>query len=304
MLIKNLLVGGGAAALLLGLAFNSMSSDSLASKGTSKAQKSPVVTEASATKSKSTKESPFPKRKDYPKLSYITIEDFADLREDAIVIDARNSVEFDVIQIVGAINLSSSTMKRKDLLKIRAADGEQPIVFYCNGPACSKSYKGGEKARSFGFENVFVFDGGVLKWAEVHPDKTLFFGKQMDKHSSDRGLIPKEVFEKSCLDTQAFIDAANSGKYKLYDLRDRDERSKEPIKLPGLIKCNMDKLVMFLNKPGAVPKTHILILDGGGKQIKWIQYYLEEKGHTEYYFLKGGIKQWVKDGYDKSGKKE
>jgi len=194
-------------------------------------------------------------------------------------------------------------MKRRDLLKIRFADGEQPIVFYCNGVTCTKSYKGCEKARSFGFKNIFVYDAGVMSWATSHSSETLFFGKPMDAKTAGSKIISKETFLKSCLSTEQFVALAQGGGYKVYDLRDRDERSKNPIKLPGIIKCDVDQFVSFLNKPGVVPKSKILVMDWVGKQVKWMQYYLNLKGHNEYHFLKGGIKQWVADGYDAHGKK-
>ena len=43
------------------------------------------------------------------------------------------------------------------------------------------------------------------------------------------------------------------------------------------------------------------MIDWVGKQVKWTQYYLERHGHSEYYFLDGGVKQWLEDGYDASG---
>ncbi len=300
MLRNSLVLMGGMAAVLF--AFTWASPVSLASQNGKEITKEKTTKEASAPKKEEAKD-PFPQRKKYPKLAYISLEEFEVMRDKAIVIDARNNVEFDVIHIEGAINLSSTTMKRKDLMKLRKPDGEQPIVFYCNGPTCSKSYKGGEKARSFGYKNSFVFDAGVMTWGKVHPGTTIFFGKPMNSKDGGGEIISKEKFMAKCMDSAAFIQQAKSGGYTIYDIRDRDERSKDPVKLPGIVKCNMDKFVKFLNKPGVVPKSKIMILDGAGKQVKWMQYYLEDMGHTEFYFLKGGYKQRVKDGFNPNGSK-
>jgi rhodanese-related sulfurtransferase len=246
-------------------------------------------------------EDPYPLRKKYPNLKCITTEELVSMRATSIIIDARNTVEYDVIRIDGAISVPASSMKRPDLLKVRAADGETPLIFYCNGVTCTKSYKGCEKARSFGFENIYVYDAGVMAWARANPADTVFFGEPMSAKTIDKQIISKDRFKAASLDTKAFIAQAKAKGWKLYDLRDRDERSKNPIKIPGIIKCDIDQFVGFLNKPGVVPTSNILVMDWVGKQVKWVQYYLDRKGHTDYHFLSGGIKQWIADGYDERG---
>ena len=155
---------------MLGLAWSAPTPFSLASQGEQKVETGKATQEASAALVKV--KDPYPLRKKYPELKCLSTEEFAAIRKKAIVIDARNPVEFDVIQVKGAINVPATKMKRKDLLEVRAADGSQPIVFYCNGVTCTKSYKGCEKARSFGFTNIFVYDAGVMAWATSHSSAT------------------------------------------------------------------------------------------------------------------------------------
>ncbi|MDF1836536.1 MAG: rhodanese-like domain-containing protein, partial [Planctomycetota bacterium] len=198
-MIRNSLFGAASlSALLFGFAWTTSVPVSLASQSPEKVEtakekaKAPSQTkEASAPKAD--KKDPFPLRKKYPQLKCLGTEEFAAMRKSAIVIDARNSVEFDVIQVEGAINVPATTMKRKTLLKIRAATAEQPIIFYCNGVTCTKSYKGGEKARSFGFNNIFVYDAGVMDWATSHSSETVFFGKPMDAKTAGSKIISKET---------------------------------------------------------------------------------------------------------------
>ena len=74
-------------------------------------------------------DSQFPHREKFPQCVPITTERFLEIFDEAIVIDARNNVEFNVIQVVGATNLPSGKMKKPDLLKLRGLTGGAPIIF-------------------------------------------------------------------------------------------------------------------------------------------------------------------------------
>ena len=91
-----------------------------------------------------------------------------------------------------------------------------------------------------------------------------------------------------------------SGNYRIYDVRDKTERQESPIKVGKMAKLTMDEFVTFLEK-GAVPKSNILIFDNVGKQIRWLQYYLENAGVEDYVFLDGGVGAWQAQGFDESG---
>ena len=91
-----------------------------------------------------------------------------------------------------------------------------------------------------------------------------------------------------------------SGDYRIYDVRDKKERQEQPIKVGKMAKVSLDEFVTFLEK-GAVPSENVLIFDNVGKQVRWLQYYLEREGIEGYTFLDGGVGRWVEDGYDASG---
>lgn len=40
----------------------------------------------------------------------------------------------------------------------------RPVVFYCNGPACWKSYKAAAAAQRAGYREVYWFRGGLADW--------------------------------------------------------------------------------------------------------------------------------------------
>ncbi|MCU7940028.1 MAG: hypothetical protein KZQ64_14365 [gamma proteobacterium symbiont of Bathyaustriella thionipta] len=54
---------------------------------------------------------------------------------------------------------------------------------------------------------------------------------------------------------------------------------------------NSKKLDRYLNKALKENKT-LLAYDDSGKEVRWLQYYLEQKGIKEYYFMEGGAKYY------------
>ena len=98
----------------------------------------------------------YPLRSEYPDLTPITTDELDGIFEDVIIIDARSGMEFDVIHMRGAVNISVGTLKECDLLRLRDKNGAQLMVFYCNGHTCAKSYKATRKARKLGFKHIKV----------------------------------------------------------------------------------------------------------------------------------------------------
>lgn len=53
------------------------------------------------------------------------------------------------------------------LLRLRKfAKPGGPVVFYCNGPSCWKSYKGAAAASRAGYRQVYWFRGGLGAWLQ------------------------------------------------------------------------------------------------------------------------------------------
>jgi len=241
----------------------------------------------------------FPHRKQYTELPYITTADFLAI-QNPVIVDARNAAEYNVIHAVSALNMPVEKMEKKDLDGLRKAHPDQTIVFYCNGNTCSKSYKAGEKARIWGLENYFVFDSGIFTFATAAPERTEFFGKIYKGKELAKQLLSKEDLTKHCVEPKLFIDMMRSGEFNVYDVRDKKERQDAPIKVGKLAKIDMDQFVAFLAKD-KVPTDKVLIFDNSGKQIKWLQYYLEQHGVEGYTFMTGGVGQWIDEGYDAEG---
>jgi rhodanese-related sulfurtransferase len=95
---------------------------------------------------------------------------------------------------------------------------------------------------------------------------------------------------------------AKSGDYQVVDIREPREKTEYPITLPNLSESTIDQLVKRLEK-GDFANKRLLVLDNVGKQVIWAKYYLDRHGIKDYYFLKGGVRQWRAEGLDSKGDK-
>lgn len=231
----------------------------------------------------------FPLRPKYPRETFITTAELAAAKSQVILVDVRDQTEYRVLHIAGAKLLPVETLKVEELQGLRADGDPRRIVFYCNGITCEKSYKAAAKAAFWEFRNTCVYDAGVFEWAKAHPDQALFFDLPLNTEKISSALIPQSAFEAVCLDTEAFKARAADPAFKIYDIRERSDRVAKPQAFNNDIRLVLDDFVAALDK-GDIPKEKILVYDNVGKQVMWLQYYLQKHGIKDYYFLKGGVR--------------
>jgi len=239
-------------------------------------------------------------RPKYPKVKPIELSELAGNYDQAVIVDVRSSMEYDVIHIAKAVNIS---MSKSDFVaqleKVRPKSAAAPLALYCNGYTCAKSYEAAEMAQAAGFQNVFCFDAGVFEWAKAYPDKAALLGKSpVDKAK----LISSDDLAKRMLSFTDFKAKSQSGNAVIIDVRDPVQRTKESglpqsktVDLPGVRSVPLDRLVGLLQK-GEFKGKELLIFDAVGKQVQWLQYYLEEYGYANYAFLKKGVLAAVEAG--------
>ena len=150
---------------------------------------------------------------------------------------------------------------------------------------------------------MFVYDSGIFEWANAQPERSEFWGERLSAKTIDKKLISPEELSAAFMEAPDYVALAQSGDWKIFDVRDRKEREDTPVKIKGVVKCTVDQFAAFLGKPGIIPASNILVMDNVGKQVKWIQYYLKKHGRTDYHFLKGGVAEWYKQGFDEKGNK-
>lgn len=235
----------------------------------------------------------FPGRKVYANIPHISTEQLYQQRQQSIIIDARSKQEFQTLRIKDAVNVPLSLSKDNFLIKLKhlRKDNTKALVFYCNGHSCMKSYKAARRAILFGkLKNVYAYDAGIFDWTRQYPDEAELLGKSPVKPEQ---LIPKSTLKKHTLPALDFIRKA-SGNTEILDIRDRSQRDgfyvfagyEHSIPL-GSTK----KLTQYIRKVKRQNKT-LFVYDAVGKQVRWLQYYLEELNIKNYYFMKGGARAY------------
>jgi rhodanese-related sulfurtransferase len=108
----------------------------------------------------------------------VSAETAADLvKQDVTFVDTRSQKEFDNEHIRGAViapyvekslmevNFDASKDDFSALASLKL-DKSRPVVFFCNGPECWKSYKASRAAVQAGYIKVYWFRGGMPEWRE------------------------------------------------------------------------------------------------------------------------------------------
>ena len=238
----------------------------------------------------------FPGRAEFPE---IPLYQKADLLRDlnkVVVVDARSALEFETIHVKGSINIPVASKKFPEMVKELRKKTIKPIVFYCNGRTCYKSYKATKAALEAGVKNVFAYDAGIFEWAKTYPKYAVLLGNSpMDP----KDIIPKAQLKARLLTPQVFTDKARSAKSKdrlILDVRDMYQRAGVGYFI-GIEKWvsmgDEKKLYKYLNKAVAENRT-LYIYDEAGKQVRWLQYTLEKLKIKNYYFMTKGAKGFHK----------
>ncbi|WP_455199529.1 rhodanese-like domain-containing protein [Kaarinaea lacus] len=238
----------------------------------------------------------FPGRDTYPEVKYIELNDFYQKlkKKEVTVVDVRSKYEYETLRVNGALNipLASSTFV-SEMTKLRESD-DKPIVVYCNGKTCMKSYKAARKCDSKNIKNVVAYDAGIMDFASAYPKDAILLGKPLN---DPKKLISKSNFKKHLLSPDKFGDRLAETSDIVLDVRDRFQREGISIFVGREHRVPIDntkRLDRYINKAIAGNKA-LLIYDAAGKQVRWLQYYLEDKGLKSYYFMAGGINAYYKD---------
>lgn len=231
----------------------------------------------------------FPGRDVYPDIPVISTEDLHRGFEQSIIVDARTPYEYETLRIKGAINIPLKLNNEKFIAKIQGlrSASDRPIIFYCNGHSCMKSYKATRKAILYAkADNVYAYDAGVFDWAKQHPELAELLG---NSPVNPEQLISRERFEKHLMPAVDFIKTAGD-KAVIVDIRDRIQRDGFYIFSghENSIPLNEKDRLQAIIRQAKNDRRPLYIYDAVGKQVRWLQYYLEAEKITDYYFMKGG----------------
>ncbi len=233
----------------------------------------------------------FPGRAIYPKVPVIETEQLARDFERYNIVDARSNYEYDTLRIDGAVNIPLNKPGFARKLRKLTQNGK-PVAFYCNGHSCYKSYKAAQKAQRAGINNVFAYDAGIFDWTRAYPERAVLLGqKPVDLNR----LISKDQLKQHLLQPDEFARLAQ-GDVEILDVRDSAQRGLIeifPFRQTNIALDDGKRLDRFLERVKESGKT-LLVYDAAGKQVRWLQYRLERAGIQDYWFMKGGMKNWFR----------
>ena len=241
----------------------------------------------------------FPLRWRYPEERFIDTAQFYKMYPKVTVIDARTRFEWETLRVKGSINIPVDEINtgfnmqfEQDLRKERQTDSK-PIVFYCNGLTCPKSYEAARRAIRIGVTNVYTYDAGILAWVKAHPDLSLLYG-QGPVDPAD--LISVAQFKAHVLPAKDFISRIRRPDCRciVLDVRDlaQEDFTLFPMHDVHVTLDNKQLLDAEIEKAKDSNKA-LLAYDAVGKQVPWLQYYLVKHGLKDYYFMKNGENGYV-----------
>jgi rhodanese-related sulfurtransferase len=225
----------------------------------------------------------YPYRVRYPDVSVITTADLSKRFDEVVVIDVRSKYEYDTLHVKDALHVELKTGFGEKVAALRQKYNK-PFVFYCNGKTCHKSYDAALLAAKARVDDVYAYDAGIFDWAKAQPEKTALLGRSPIKSEE---LISSDKFKARLLEPKAF--SAKVDDAVVLDVRDKRQRDSAlfPFKEQRAQLDETRKIDAVVAEAKARNKT-LLVYDEAGKQVQWFQYYLENKGVKDYYFMKGG----------------
>lgn len=237
----------------------------------------------------------YPGRELYLDAKYISLEDLKKEFNDVIVIDTRSSYEFKTLHIKNAINIPLTSSNFKTLFKeLRTKFPAKKFVTYCNGKTCMKSYQAVRKAQNDGVSNIVAYDAGIFDWVKTYPDLATLLGTSPVDPAK---LITKESFSKKLLEPKDFMNNARASNGIIVDARDPLQRDgvslfvgkekRAPLEDENAMR-DVINIAISENKP-------LFIYDESGKQVQWLMYRLEQRNVKDYFFMKGGTREFYKN---------
>lgn len=191
------------------------------------------------------------------------------------LIDARTRVEYEENHIAGAIGCPAS--QTTALLPKLVKDKSRELIFYCNGPKCTKSQKAARAAMAIGYRNVVEYNEGLPAWGKANLPV------------AGNPLPAVEMASVTADDMNARI-AGGQG-LAVIDVRDAVEFAS--VRIPGSKNIPLDELE---KRAGEVPAGDVVVMDHGGGQSLIAGRVLQKVGRRNLSRLDGGLLAWQQKG--------
>lgn len=228
-----------------------------------------------------------PGRSRYPTVKWVELEQLQAMRPNVIIVDTRSRYEYDTLHIKDAVNVVLGEKGFAAGIKALRAESQHPIVFYCNGRTCMKSYQAALEAQNSGIVNIYAYDAGIFDWVKAYPADSVLLGRSpvdtaalIGKDKLQAHILSPAEFEKRIGDNSLILDVRDQFQREAITLFPMRQRS---------VPLDNKALQKYVEQARQEGKT-LLIYDEAGQQVRWLQYYLESEKVAAYYFLAGGAK--------------
>lgn len=238
---------------------------------------------------KAVEEAQFPGREMYSTVTPMSIDELHQKLGDVNIIDVRSFYEFDTLHIQGAVHIALNDPSFEAQVRELWEKNQRPLVFYCNGKTCYKSYMAAYKAMEEKISQVYAYDAGIFEWAKTYPDQAVLLGKSPINPAR---LISRNQFKSHLISPEKFAERAYSSDVAILDVRDRDQQAGDTIFPHRQHMISLDDKRAMGDFIDSVRKERkiLLVYDEAGKQVRWFQYFLEHEGVASYMFMDGGAK--------------
>jgi len=236
----------------------------------------------------------FPGRNKYPDVPYIELGDLYNkkARGEVVIVDTRSNYEFETLRIKDAVNIPVANDTFEEEVRKLRLKTDKTLVFYCNGHRCMKSYIATKRCMAANIDNVTAYDAGIFDWTKKYPKEAELLGTS-PVHPEK--LIATKHFKSKLLDPDTFSSyIMDTNNRIVIDVRDKFQRAGVGF-YPGIERWaaldDRKKLQRYIEKAKRENKT-LFIYDEVGKQVRWLQYALEEAGVENYYFMHNGARAY------------
>jgi rhodanese-related sulfurtransferase len=192
------------------------------------------------------------------------------------LVDARTQVEFSESHIPGAVLVPARVVGTK--LQEVVKDKARLVVFYCNGPNCTKTVKAAKAALAAGFKNIAEYKEGLPGWGKSGRATE---GKPM-KSVDVPAVTPAALKEAVASKNAPFV----------MDVRDPEEFAS--FRIPAAVSMPIDEISQRLKE--VAPGRAIVLVDHAGHQTPVAARLLKHLGRTDVKRLDGGILRWQAEG--------
>ena len=93
-------------------------------------------------------------------------KDLVARHEDAVILDVRTPVEYEMSHITGSVNVNVQDESFREM--VVALDPDKTYIVHCTkNPADGRSDRALETLQSLGFKNLYSLEGGYVAWKDA-----------------------------------------------------------------------------------------------------------------------------------------